>query len=150
MHVTLLGFIHFNAALNTGEDPLCEAFIQLLLDETLVNFRCVLLLLLYWYTSLITIIQGFISMELVYYMECLWSFCFQDFESWKYFQSCVIIFNTRTSFAELIVHFLASGWELILMELISSQVRDYIHVIDLADGHIAALHKLDDPKIGMC
>ncbi|KAH9719147.1 UDP-glucose 4-epimerase 2 [Citrus sinensis] len=27
-------------------------------------------------------------------------------------------------------------------------VRDYIHVIDLADGHIAALHKLDDPKIG--
>ncbi|XP_057420397.1 UDP-glucose 4-epimerase GEPI48 [Lotus japonicus] len=27
-------------------------------------------------------------------------------------------------------------------------VRDYIHVVDLADGHIAALHKLDDPKIG--
>lgn len=27
------------------------------------------------------------------------------------------------------------------------QVRDYIHVIDLADGHIAALRKLDDLKI---
>ncbi|ESR44883.1 hypothetical protein CICLE_v10001690mg [Citrus x clementina] len=27
-------------------------------------------------------------------------------------------------------------------------VRDYIHVVDLADGHIAALHKLDDPKVG--
>ncbi|KAL5174373.1 UDP-glucose 4-epimerase GEPI48 [Glycine soja] len=27
-------------------------------------------------------------------------------------------------------------------------VRDYIHVLDLADGHIAALRKLDDPKIG--
>ncbi|XP_039050708.1 UDP-glucose 4-epimerase GEPI48-like [Hibiscus syriacus] len=26
-------------------------------------------------------------------------------------------------------------------------VRDYIHVIDLADGHIAALRKLSDPKI---
>jgi nucleoside-diphosphate-sugar epimerase len=28
------------------------------------------------------------------------------------------------------------------------QVRDYIHVVDLADGHIAALRKLDDPKTG--
>ena len=28
------------------------------------------------------------------------------------------------------------------------QVRDYIHVVDLADGHIAALNKLDDSKIG--
>ncbi|WOK95688.1 UDP-glucose 4-epimerase 1-like [Canna indica] len=28
-------------------------------------------------------------------------------------------------------------------------VRDYIHVVDLADGHIAALHKFfEDPKIG--
>ncbi|KEH21196.1 UDP-glucose 4-epimerase [Medicago truncatula] len=27
-------------------------------------------------------------------------------------------------------------------------VRDYIHVVDLADGHIAALCKLDDPKTG--
>ncbi|XP_047152559.1 UDP-glucose 4-epimerase GEPI48-like [Vigna umbellata] len=27
-------------------------------------------------------------------------------------------------------------------------VRDYIHVVDLAEGHIAALRKLDDPKIG--
>ena len=27
-------------------------------------------------------------------------------------------------------------------------VRDYIHVVDLADGHIAALRKLDDPKVG--
>jgi UDP-glucose 4-epimerase len=27
-------------------------------------------------------------------------------------------------------------------------VRDYIHVVDLADGHIAALHKLFDSKIG--
>ncbi|KAH9610058.1 hypothetical protein KSS87_021485 [Heliosperma pusillum] len=27
-------------------------------------------------------------------------------------------------------------------------VRDYIHVVDLADGHIAALKKLFDPKIG--
>ncbi|PNX86527.1 UDP-glucose 4-epimerase gepi48-like protein, partial [Trifolium pratense] len=27
-------------------------------------------------------------------------------------------------------------------------VRDYIHVVDLADGHIAALRKLDDPKTG--
>lgn len=29
------------------------------------------------------------------------------------------------------------------------QVRDYIHVVDLADGHIAALAKLSDPSIGM-
>lgn len=29
------------------------------------------------------------------------------------------------------------------------QVRDYIHVIDLADGHIAALQKLSDPSIGV-
>lgn len=28
------------------------------------------------------------------------------------------------------------------------QVRDYIHVVDLADGHIAALNKLDEPSIG--
>jgi nucleoside-diphosphate-sugar epimerase len=30
------------------------------------------------------------------------------------------------------------------------QVRDYIHVVDLADGHIAALRKLyeDSDKIG--
>ncbi|KAG2680853.1 hypothetical protein I3843_11G118000 [Carya illinoinensis] len=27
-------------------------------------------------------------------------------------------------------------------------VRDYIHVVDLADGHIAALQKLDEPSIG--
>ncbi|KAK4262903.1 hypothetical protein QN277_028396 [Acacia crassicarpa] len=27
-------------------------------------------------------------------------------------------------------------------------VRDYIHVVDLADGHIAALRKLNDPDIG--
>jgi len=27
-------------------------------------------------------------------------------------------------------------------------VRDYIHVVDLADGHIAALNKLSDPSIG--
>lgn len=32
--------------------------------------------------------------------------------------------------------------------LICYQVRDYIHVVDLADGHIAALQKLDDAKIG--
>lgn len=31
--------------------------------------------------------------------------------------------------------------------LLIFQVRDYIHVIDLADGHIAALRKLDDLKI---
>lgn len=36
------------------------------------------------------------------------------------------------------------------MILISFQVRDYIHVVDLADGHIAALRKLSDAKIGMC
>ncbi|KAA3457031.1 UDP-glucose 4-epimerase 2-like [Gossypium australe] len=28
------------------------------------------------------------------------------------------------------------------------QVRDYVHVVDLADGHIAALKKLSDSKIG--
>lgn len=28
------------------------------------------------------------------------------------------------------------------------QVRDYIHVVDLADGHIAALQKLFDPSTG--
>ncbi|TYI90036.1 hypothetical protein E1A91_D03G095700v1 [Gossypium mustelinum] len=32
--------------------------------------------------------------------------------------------------------------------LVSFQVRDYVHVVDLADGHIAALKKLSDPKIG--
>ncbi|KAM7531412.1 hypothetical protein LguiB_034822 [Lonicera macranthoides] len=30
----------------------------------------------------------------------------------------------------------------------TSQVRDYIHVMDLADGHIAALKKLSDNSIG--
>lgn len=35
------------------------------------------------------------------------------------------------------------------MLIFISQVRDYIHVVDLADGHIAALRKLDDPSIGM-
>ncbi|KAI6707058.1 hypothetical protein NL676_010020 [Syzygium grande] len=30
---------------------------------------------------------------------------------------------------------------------VSSQVRDYIHVVDLADGHIAALQKLEEPGI---
>lgn len=30
------------------------------------------------------------------------------------------------------------------------QVRDYIHVVDLADGHIAALNKLSDPSVGLC
>lgn len=29
------------------------------------------------------------------------------------------------------------------------QVRDYIHVVDLADGHIAALQKLSDPSVGV-
>lgn len=29
-----------------------------------------------------------------------------------------------------------------------SQVRDYIHVVDLADGHIAALLKLEEADIG--
>ncbi|QHO41893.1 UDP-glucose 4-epimerase GEPI48 isoform X2 [Arachis hypogaea] len=29
-----------------------------------------------------------------------------------------------------------------------TKVRDYIHVVDLADGHIAALLKLDEPNIG--
>lgn len=29
------------------------------------------------------------------------------------------------------------------------QVRDYIHVVDLADGHIAALHKLSEANTGM-
>ncbi|CAA2956667.1 UDP-glucose 4-epimerase GEPI48 [Olea europaea subsp. europaea] len=28
------------------------------------------------------------------------------------------------------------------------KVRDYIHVVDLADGHIAALSKLSDPSVG--
>lgn len=28
------------------------------------------------------------------------------------------------------------------------QVRDYIHVVDLADGHISALKKLEDSEIG--
>lgn len=27
-------------------------------------------------------------------------------------------------------------------------MRDYIHVVDLADGHISALQKLDDSEIG--
>lgn len=31
---------------------------------------------------------------------------------------------------------------------ISFQVRDYIHVVDLANGHIAALQKLEEPSIG--
>ncbi|KAL6560829.1 UDP-glucose 4-epimerase [Orobanche hederae] len=29
-----------------------------------------------------------------------------------------------------------------------TSVRDYIHVVDLADGHIAALNKLSDPAAG--
>lgn len=35
----------------------------------------------------------------------------------------------------------------IILSIYLFQVRDYIHVIDLADGHIAALRKLDDLKI---
>ena len=35
-----------------------------------------------------------------------------------------------------------------LKDLLSLQVRDYIHVVDLADGHIAALRKLDAAGIG--
>lgn len=31
------------------------------------------------------------------------------------------------------------------------QVRDYIHVVDLADGHLVALQRLfKDDKIGKC
>ena len=40
--------------------------------------------------------------------------------------------------------------ESIMIVFISFQVRDYIHVVDLADGHIAALRKLDEPTVGMC
>ena len=29
------------------------------------------------------------------------------------------------------------------------QVRDYIHVVDLADGHLAALNKLSNSSIGL-
>jgi UDP-glucose 4-epimerase len=36
-----------------------------------------------------------------------------------------------------------------LIGLYQLQVRDYIHVVDLADGHICALQKLDDTEIGM-
>lgn len=32
---------------------------------------------------------------------------------------------------------------------LSPQVRDYIHVVDLADGHIAAVNKLSDSSVGM-
>lgn len=35
-----------------------------------------------------------------------------------------------------------------LLIVSSFQVRDYIHVVDLADGHIAALRKLDESGIG--
>ncbi len=28
-------------------------------------------------------------------------------------------------------------------------VRDYIHVVDLAEGHVAALRKLDEPQCGL-
>ncbi|KAG6409809.1 hypothetical protein SASPL_127851 [Salvia splendens] len=31
---------------------------------------------------------------------------------------------------------------------VNTFVRDYIHVVDLADGHIAALNKLSDPSVG--
>jgi hypothetical protein len=37
----------------------------------------------------------------------------------------------------------------LLMAFMSFQVRDYIHVVDLADGHIAALRKLSEANIGM-
>lgn len=40
--------------------------------------------------------------------------------------------------------------ESIMIVVFSFQVRDYIHVVDLADGHIAALRKLDEPTVGMC
>jgi UDP-glucose 4-epimerase len=33
--------------------------------------------------------------------------------------------------------------------MIYSQVRDFIHVVDLADGHIAALLKLEEADIGI-
>jgi nucleoside-diphosphate-sugar epimerase len=41
--------------------------------------------------------------------------------------------------------------EIILMAFILVlQIRDYIHVVDLADGHIAALQKLfENPDIGL-
>lgn len=34
------------------------------------------------------------------------------------------------------------------MVFVLLQVRDYVHVDDLADGHIAALNKLDEANIG--
>ncbi|KAA8520956.1 hypothetical protein F0562_011629 [Nyssa sinensis] len=54
-----------------------------------------------------------------------------------------------------------SGWKIILLRRPAltvfgndystkdgTGVRDYIHVVDLADGHIAALCKLSDPSVG--
>lgn len=35
---------------------------------------------------------------------------------------------------------------LVVIKLICSQIRDYIHVMDLADGHVAALRKLFTAK----
>lgn len=35
------------------------------------------------------------------------------------------------------------------MVFVLFQVRDYVHVDDLADGHIAALNKLKEANIGM-
>ncbi|KAL5163704.1 Protein disulfide-isomerase 5-3 [Glycine soja] len=39
------------------------------------------------------------------------------------------------------------GYKMIGSFLTWALVRDYIHVLDLADGHIVVLRKLDDPKI---
>ncbi|CAI9288175.1 unnamed protein product [Lactuca saligna] len=36
----------------------------------------------------------------------------------------------------------------VLTCLCGKRVHDYIHVVNLADGHTAALKKLSDPKIG--
>ena len=37
---------------------------------------------------------------------------------------------------------------MLVLNCFTFQVRDYIHVVDLADGHIAALRKLFNSEIG--
>ncbi|THU45991.1 hypothetical protein C4D60_Mb09t00210 [Musa balbisiana] len=59
-------------------------------------------------------------------------------------------FYSHTILAAFVAHDTAKYLKCtLLVYLMYKLIRDYIHVVDLADGHIAALHKFfEDPNIG--
>lgn len=62
---------------------------------------------------------------------------------------CTLISYFCSKLPLLIIFKIFIEYRFILGILILPQVRDYIHVVDLADGHIAALRKLDASGVGM-